>query len=284
MRYISGSITALILTAFFVSGASAYIITISAPDSVFVGTPLVVIGSTTFPEDTYFDLVLYYSKYTAGEMKRQKVIVDKSKQFRSEFETRGLEKGQYKVEIHNIVSGGDSFVEKELGSASVTRRVVQLIDRSDEIVMDSLAEQNLSAALIVSGSLKNDKNGVVTMRVFGPEDFTYGPEQLITRAGLTDGDGHFSTHVPVSLPGEYMISFSDKKGYIGDYSLNVAGTPEEETAVVITPMPVETVIDTPVTTIPPTTAPTPSPTKSPLPAGIVLTGMILGYYLRRKQE
>ena len=284
MRYFSGSITALILATFLVSGASAYIINISAPENVFVGTPLVIIGSTTFPEDTYFDLVLYYSKHTAGEMKRQKVIIDKSRQFRSEFETRGLEKGQYKVEIHNIVSGGDSFVEKELGSASVTRRVVQLIDRSDEISIDSPSEQNLSAALLVSGSLKNDKIGVVTLRVFGPDDFTYGPEQLITTAGLTDGDGHFSTLVPVSLPGEYMVSFSDKKGYIGDYSLNVAGIPEDETAVVITPLPVETAEDTPVSTMPETMTPTPSPTKSPLPAGIIITGMILGYYLCRKQE
>ncbi|PKL59374.1 MAG: hypothetical protein CVV33_08150, partial [Methanomicrobiales archaeon HGW-Methanomicrobiales-4] len=78
MPHVSRIILILLMFACLIAVSGAYIITIDAPERVTVGSPLVITGSTSFPEDTYFDLVLFYSKYTAGEVKRQKIIVDQS--------------------------------------------------------------------------------------------------------------------------------------------------------------------------------------------------------------
>ena len=300
MIHIYRFILLLLFSGVLTTGASAYIINISAPDSQYVGSPLVITGSTTFPEDTYFDLVLFYSKYTSGEVKRQKVIVDKSKLFRSEFETRNLEKGQYKIEVHNIVSDGKQFVESSLGSSSVTRRVIQLIDRSDEITIESPVTQNISAALMVNGYVKDQKKrvkeegnrvkeqggGVLTVRVFGPDDFTFGPQQLITTAGFADDYGHFSTLIPITSPGEYQVSFSDKTGFIGEFPFNVTDSGNQKAEqIVVTPLPTTTELPSPPVT-PVSTPPTPSPTptKSPLPVGISILGILAGYYLCKKER
>lgn len=285
MRLITRITLILILLAMLVTISAAYIITIDAPDTVIAGTPLTITGSTTFPEDTYFDLVLYYSKHTAGEIQKQKVIVDPSKQFRTDFETRELQKGQYKVEVHAIVSDGKEFVESSLGSASVTRRVIQVVDRSDEITIESPGEQNLSAALMVTGRVKKLGSGVVTLRAFGPGSFTYGPLQIITTSGFADDDGHFSTLVPVHEPGAYQVSFSDKKGYIGEYAFTVtAPEPEEAAPVVLTSAPTRTEIPSPPVTPAPTASPSPAPTRSSLSSALVAGGVIGGMMLALRRR
>jgi hypothetical protein len=283
MSVISRSLLFLIAIALLITTVSAYIITINGPDKVTSGSPLVITGNTSFPEDTYFDIVLFYSKYTAGEIKRQKIIVDQSKQFRAEFETRDLKRGQYKIEVHNIVSDGKEFVESALGSSSITRRVITLIDRSDEIAIESSNSQKISSALTVTGRVKNMGNGVVTLRAFGPDNFTFGPQQLITKPGFADKDGHFSTLIPVTGTGEYQVSFSDKNGFIGEVMFNVTN----EDGTTGTPIPTMTpvVIDTstPLPT-PTTTATTPIPTttKSPLPGFLVMAGIIVAFVLQKR--
>jgi hypothetical protein len=274
-------LTIFIIIAALISGTSAYIITIEAPESVTLGSPLIVTGSTSFPENSYFDLVLFYSKYTAGELKRIQVIVDESQQFRADFDTRDLEKGQYKIEVHSIMSDGKEFVESSLGSSSVIRRVVKLVDRSDEIGIESSRTQNISTALVVTGRVKGSTAGVVTLRAFGPDDYTYGPQQIITTRGYADKDGHFSTLVPVSSPGDYQISLSDKGGFIGEYLFSVIDdkqvidvTPES------TPAPFMTPLSTPVETlIPPTETPRPATTATPVPSSLIIGGIIGGYLL-----
>jgi hypothetical protein len=268
---------------FLVAGSNAYIITIDGPDSVIIGSPLVISGATSFPEDTYFDLVLYYSKYTAGEVKRQRVIIDKTKQFRSDFETRDLKKGQYKIEVHSIFSDGKEFVEDSLGSSSVIRRVIQLVDRSDELIIESQPLQNLSTALVITGRVKGLSGGVVTLRVFGPDNFTSGPLQLITKPGFADTDGHFSTLIPVSVPGEYLASISDKDGFIGESSFNVTDqTTQHEEVVVITPSPDITQLTTPPVSHEPSRDPSPVPTRSPIPISIVAAGVFCGSRLYKR--
>lgn len=283
MPHIFKIILILLLVASSVAISGAYIITIDTPETVTSGSPLIITGSTSFPEDTYFDLVLYYSKYTSGELKRQKVIVDQSKEFRSEFETRDLERGQYKVEVHSIISDGKEFVESSLGSASVIRRVIQLVDRSDELVIESEPSQNRSTALVVTGRVKGLSKGVVTLRAFGPDNYTFGPQQLITNPGFADTDGHFSTLIPVTVAGEYQVSISDKDGFISELSFNVTddSTPKEEKGI-ITPIPTTTHLPSPPGTQEPTRTPSPTPTKSPLPVGIAAMGIIFGYCLFKK--
>ncbi len=270
-----------ILLALLISGVQAYIITIDAPGSVFVGSPLIVTGTTSFPTDTSFDLTLYYSKYTSDQVAKLGVIVDENKEFRVAFDTKGLDKGQYKVEVHNIVYDNELFVESQLGSASTLRRVVQLIDRSDEIIITSPATQPLAQALTVAGEVKGLGQGVITMRIFGPDGYTYGPEQILTTTGYADQNGHFSSTVAVSIPGEYQVSISDKTGFIGEYPFIVTApdtpAPEVTETKEITVAPTATVSPLP-------TTPAPEPTKSPacfatIPAA--LAGLII--FLKRQQ-
>lgn len=284
MSFITRLSLILILSAFLISTAGAYIITLSAPDQINLGSPLVITGTTTFPKDTYFDVVLFYSKYTAGEINRQKVIVDQSKQFRSEFETRNLEKGQYKIEVHNIMYDGKEFVESTLGSSSVTRRVLTIVDRSDEISIESPRSQNLSNALVITGIVKNMGNGIITLRAFGPDDFTYGPQQLITSIGFADKDGHFSTQIPITIAGEYQISLSDKDGFIGEFPFNVTGgaVPTTQT---ITPTPTSTLPLSPShneTPASPVHTASPTPTKSPFPGFIGICGLLIAYGIYKR--
>jgi len=263
----------LILLIGAVNFAQGYIISLDAPKTVIKGNPLVVTGTTTFPEDSYFDLVLFYSKYTANEVARTRVIVDKTQLFRADFDTRHLERGQYKVEVHNIVSGNELFVERQLGSSSTIRRIVQIEDRSDEITITSPSTQPLTQALTISGRMRGVGDSVLTMRIFGPDTFTYGPVQVITRKGFADTSGDFSATIPVSLPGEYHAGISDKNGYIGEYTFIVTeDTPEQTQTALPKPTAEETqelvisVKDTPFS------SPTPTPTKQ---AGIGTPGIIV---------
>lgn len=274
----------LLVVAALICSADAYIITIDAPDQVNLGSPLTVTGETSFPENTYFDIVLFYSKYTAGEVARQKVIVDQSRLFRSDFETRDLQKGQYKVEIHNIVSDGKEFVESSLGSSSVTRRVVMIVDRSDELTLESSQTQDIGSALVVTGKIKDLNNGVITLRAFGPDNFTFGPQQLITSSGYADKDGHFSTKIPVTQAGEYQVSLSDKGGFIGELSFNVTGGENSTPTVKETQTP--TITQTPVsneTQKVPTQTPLPTPTRSPLPGFIGVCSVIIAFVLHQRE-
>ncbi|MDD1725073.1 MAG: hypothetical protein LUQ07_08095 [Methanospirillum sp.] len=287
-------ITLLFMLMCITGSVQAYIITINAPETVVKGSPLIVSGTTTFPEDSYFDLVLFYSKYTASEITRKTVIVDPTQQFRIDFDTRDLEKGQYKVEVYNIISDNENYVESQLGSSSVIRRVIQVTDRSGEITITSPETQPLSQALTISGRMKDIGDGVLTLRIFGPDQYTNGPEQVRTSKGYTGNDGEFSTTIKVPGPGEYQVSISDKNGYIGEYPFTVTGETPEETETVqptasITQTPAETPDVTPEKTIPET--PSPTPTKSPLsitPVIFSIVTALLALYVtgteRRKNQ
>lgn len=279
-QYRPGIIFIAILLIFTLGYAEGYIIEIDAPKTLVKETPLTVTGSTSFPEDTYFDLFLYYSKYTAEEVGRVRIIVDATQLFRADFDTRNLEKGQYKVEVHNIMSDNELFVEQQLGSSSTIRRVIQITDRSDEITITSPETQPLDQALTISGRMKDIGDGVITLRVFGPDQFTYGPEQMVTKKGYTDNSGEFSTSIPVSEPGEYQASMSDKKGYIGEYPIVVTSITPEKTVVPTTektlePVPTRKINNTSLTTPVPLT---PEPTQSP-PSIINLIAGISGILL-----
>ena len=106
--------------------AIAYQVNIDAPETLTVGKPLVVTGVTTFPPGMSVDVVLYYQLTTTTEIKRQVVGIKPDNTFKVVFDTTGLKTGTYKVEVP--VNGmGDS----------VTMRLVRIVDRSEEIEMDS---------------------------------------------------------------------------------------------------------------------------------------------------
>ena len=136
----------LIGLLFLSASASAYSVNINAPDSLPVGKPLVVTGTTTFGIGTPLDVVLYRQLTTATEIQRNIVYIQSDRTFRTVFDTTGLEPGTYKVEVP-ANGGGDS----------VTARVIQLIDRSNELLLTSPTTQNFKNTLYIAGTIEGDE-------------------------------------------------------------------------------------------------------------------------------
>jgi len=188
--------------------ASAYQVNINAPETLAVGKPLIVTGVTTFPPGMSVDVVLYYQLTTTTEIKRQVVTVRPDKTFKVLFDTTGLKTGTYKVEVP--VNGmGDS----------VTMRLVRIVDRSTEIQLDSPVSQQFTGKLVIAGIIAGDENSGVQLEVFGPDNTAVFGPQFVN----TNYVGAFSTDVPISIPGEYEVSFTDAKGFIGTRIITATG-------------------------------------------------------------
>jgi len=194
---------------FFSGFASAYQVNIDTPDSLSIGKPLIVTGTTTLGIGTPIDVVLYYQLTTTSEVERKVVYVQSDKTFKTFFDTTHLKKGTYKVEVP----------ANGLGSSSEPTRLVQLIDRSDEIYLSSLSRQNFNGKISIAGSIKGGENSGIQIEVIGPADtVVFGPGYV-----NTNNAGAFSADVSITEPGEYEVSFTDAKGFIGTRTISVAG-------------------------------------------------------------
>ncbi len=200
-------IVLLVMGLLFLSGfASAYLVNIDAPDSLPVGKPLIVNGTTTFGIGTPIDVVLYYQLTTTTEIKRKIVYVQSDRTFRAVFDTTGLKTGMYKVEVPTNGAGD-----------SVNMRVVYLFDRSDDIQLSSSATQNFNGKMTISGTIRGDENSGVQIEVIGPsDDVVFGPRFI-----NTDYQGNFAIDVPITEPGDYEVSFTDARGYVGKRIITV---------------------------------------------------------------
>ena len=190
---------------------SAYQITIDAPATLTVGRPLVVNGTTNFGIGTPIDVVLYRQLTSSTELKRRIAYVQSDHTFRVVFDTTNLEKGTYKVEVP--ASGlGDS----------VNMRLVELVDRSDEIFFGpEILRQEFSGTLMIKGTMADNKNAGVQVEVADPDgNRIYGPKYI-----PTDSQGIFSLSVPITDGGTYAVSFTDSGGYIGTKTITVTGGP-----------------------------------------------------------
>ncbi len=194
-------IVLLMMGLFFLSGfASAYRVNIDAPDTLPIGKPLIVNGTTTFGIGTPIDVVLYYQLTTTTEIKRKIAYVQSDYSFRTVFDTTGLKSGMYKVEVPTNGMGD-----------SVSMRVVYLVDRADDIQLSSPTTQNFNGKIFISGTIKGDENSGVQIEVIGPDNFVvFGPRYI-----NTNYQGTFTTDVPISGPGDYEVSFTDARGYVG---------------------------------------------------------------------
>jgi hypothetical protein len=202
-------IVLLVMGLLFLSGfASAYLVNIDAPESLPVGKPLIVNGTTTFGIGTPIDVVLYYQLTTTTEIKRKIVYVQSDRSFRAVFDTTGLKTGMYKVEVPTNGAGD-----------SVNMRVVYLFDRSDDIQLSSSATQNFNGKMTISGTIRGDENSGVQIEVIGPsDDVIFGPRFI-----NTDYQGNFAVDVPIPEPGDYEVSFTDARGYVGKRVITVTG-------------------------------------------------------------
>jgi hypothetical protein len=209
--------------------AIAYQVNIYAPDSLTVGKPLVVTGETTFGIGTPIDVVLYYQLTTTTEVKRKIVYIQPDKTFKAVFDTTGLKTGTYKVEVPTNGMGD-----------SVTTRVVQLIDRSDAIHISSALNQPFSGKLYVAGTITGTENSGVQIEVVGPDnEVIFGPRYVNTNYA-----GDFSVEVPVTESGEFEVSFTDGKGYIGAKTFTISGTPSVSYTLARNTVPVVTAVIT----------------------------------------
>jgi hypothetical protein len=220
-----------------------------------VGLPLKCSIDSNLPAGTTFNLAFYQSGYTATPISQQSVTIQDSHatQYRL-FDTKGLPGGQYKLEAQ--FNGND---ESSLSSDSITLQLPVLIDRSGDITITSPMTQSIDEALRIEGYIAKVGNDGVEIAVRGPDGVIFGPQWIGTKINMQSGAGVFTQHVAVIMPGDYDVSFSDAKGFVGVVTFKVSAP--------VTTAPTTLPLTTPViTTRPPTTVPTPlpTPTKSPL--------------------
>ena len=249
----------------FAGTASAYQFYLSCPESVQVGLPLKCSIESNLPAGTTFDLAFYQSGYTATPISKQSVTIQDSHATQYKlFDTKGLPGGQYKMEAQ--FRGND---ESSLSSDSKTWALPVLIDRSGEITITSPMTQNMDEALRIEGYIAKIGNDGVEIAVRGPDGVIFGPQWIGTKINVQSGAGVFTQHVAVTKPGDYDVTFSDSKGYIGVKTFTVSAP--------ITTVPTTLPVTTPViTTRPPTTVPTPLPTATKSPLSFVTVVAALG--------
>ncbi|MDD1689177.1 MAG: hypothetical protein LUQ66_00760 [Methanoregula sp.] len=194
-------IVLLMIGLLFLSGTvSAYKVYINAPDSLAVGKPLVVTGTTTIGVGTTIDVVLYHQMTTTSQVKRLPVTVQSDTTFKAIFDTTGLKPGVYKVEVPSPGSGD-----------SISMRLVTLYDRSDEISMTYPLNQSFTGKIYIAGEIRGLEDSGVQIEVIDPYGLVvFGPQYI-----NTDNNAHFAAEIPIALPGTYEVSFIDSKGYIG---------------------------------------------------------------------
>ena len=250
----------LLCLACMTGAASAYGLYVACDEKVQAGIPIKCTIDSDFPEGTTFDLVFYQTKYTATELDRQPFTIQENQEtLYKTFDTQGLPGGNYKIEVQ--YRGSD---EPRLRTGSVTLQLVTVVDRSDEITITSPQTQDLDEALRIEGSIAREGNQGVKLEVRGPDGKVFGPDWIGTRNDIKSGAGMFTQKVTVYTPGEYDVSFTDTKGFIGTVTFIVTGPSATQAPATIPPT--TAAATTQATQAPatvPTTGPVP-PTQSPL--------------------
>jgi hypothetical protein len=245
----------LLISCLAFTPVSAYQLLIEGPTEISLGQTIKVTGNSTFPSGTSFNLVLYQSQYTATEIERQTITLQEynNKTFARTFSTRGLKGGMYKIEVQ-----WDSDTGSKMSSDSITQLLVNVLDRSNEIAITSPLTQDLKDTLRIEGSIAKLGDAGVKIEVRGPEGPVFGPTWIATTKELKQGAGEFIKTININGAGDYDVSFSDARGYIGLVTFHVNAPTRVPTSAKTT---ILTHVTTRLTT---TNIPTPTPTKSPL--------------------
>jgi hypothetical protein len=208
----------LLCLVLFAGAAQAYEMTITAPDRIQRGLPLVVNGTSNIPPGTTVEIVFTKSGYYLEEVTRESITLQANQEFSLVFDTSGLTKGIYKVEVLPVPD------YRYLGN-STTLIIVEIIDRSDELKIYSPKEQEYTGELAIDGAILAARNAGVEVQVNGPSGIiVFGPEYV-----KTNGEGTFSLKVNIDEPGIYNASFSDAKGFVARYAFTIEKPPEPTT-------------------------------------------------------
>jgi len=207
----------LISVALMVASASAAHVDTTAPSRLQVGEPLIVTG-TTVPEGltkpsvdpgTQITIQFYYAEGTKKLVETNQIVIQQDGTFQTVFQTTGLKKGSYTLEIHGPTQ--DTF-----GTSSKTMLFVTLIDRSDEITITSPLTQTFDGTLTIAGSISGLEDRGVQIEVRSGSDSVFGPRYI-----PTDKTGKFSQEVAVPAGGVYDVRLTDYRGYIGTVTFTV---------------------------------------------------------------
>lgn len=193
----------------------AYELAISTPAQLQRGMPLVVNGTSNIPPGNTVDIVLSRTGHVTEEIAREPVTLQTNQVFTVIFDTADLTKGIYKVEVPPISSYA------YLGD-SVTLRVVEIIDRSNEVTFRTPKTQEMDGTLAVEGIINSLRGSGVQIEVIGPGDRVVSGSAYVP----VKTDGSFTLNVPITETGLYRISFTDGKGYIGTFKVTVMEKPE----------------------------------------------------------
>ncbi|HVP95430.1 MAG TPA: hypothetical protein VMS89_09720 [Methanoregulaceae archaeon] len=189
---------------------AAYEISIFAPASLNTGEPITVNGTTNLPPGTSFDITLSHSDYVTEVKDTRSVVIQQEQNFSVVFPTVGYVKGTYKIEVLPISQ------VRYLGN-SVTLRVIELKDRSDEVTLSSPLTQYPNGNLIVTGVDKHVSNRGIELQITGPDGAViFGPAYITTTAS-----GAFSKETPINATGNYTVRMADQEGYLGTYIIRV---------------------------------------------------------------
>ncbi|MDD3857194.1 MAG: hypothetical protein PHP43_04005 [Methanoculleus sp.] len=211
----------IVAAMMLVGTASAAYVSISAPQTVYVGETLVVTGTSItggLPNPTLkpgfsTEVIFYALKPGKSEVGRVKIVVQEDGTFSARFDTDGLKAGTYSIEIIDPTLS-------TFGGSSTTQRITTLVDRSGSLKIHSPLNQDFDDTLDLRGAIGDLGSAGVQVRVERDGFVVYGPQYV-----ATNKEGAFSVEVPISEGGSYEVSFSDTKGYIGSAVFVVAGTP-----------------------------------------------------------
>jgi hypothetical protein len=214
----------LLCSCILIAGASAYIITLSAPKTINAGAPLVVNGTSTLPPgfSTEVTLSLVGSSTTLSQ---KQFTIQEDGSFSVTFDTTSLEQGNYRLEI-------PKNSEYSYGSGSTLWLFVQVIDRRSELTVSSPLTQTYDGTLEVAGSIPTVSDGGLKVQVKQTGNTIFGPEYISTTK-----DGAFDTSIAIDSGGEFTVILTDTANYSWFIEYTVL-IPTPTTVVTTTSLPV----------------------------------------------
>ena len=188
------------------SCASAYYLYIDSPTTLRLGEEIYFEGSTNTPPPDIIHVVLSQISNIPVEVARISIPIEERGDltFNGTFDTSGFEAGRYRIE-------GIADSRRGFSGDSRILRVLTLEDRTGEVALIGQREQWVSDVLKVTGTIRDFKDSSVLFELKKDGETVFGPSSVPVAYG------QFDYSIPISVPGTYMLSISDYRGYIGEY-------------------------------------------------------------------
>jgi hypothetical protein len=197
--------------------ASAYFVTLNAPDQVASGMPLLVNGSTTLFPGTPVSVVITQANAAGSERARKDTVIDDQKLFSASFDTSSLGPGQYKVELRL-----DPANQGKIGTGSTTYHLVTVTEWAPEIDITSAKTIHAGEDLVVSGTIRHLEGEGLQVRIIGPSGILFGPQYVPLNKDQEKKSARFSVRVKTDVSGNYYAEFFDGRRPIGSIPFTAA--------------------------------------------------------------